>query len=338
MPTEELGYPVEVSSGAAALAKGRLAGPVALLYDQAVAGFAQLVGEVLEAEWDLALPGGEASKSLATYGQVLAELAQAGFPREGCLAVVGGGTLLDLGGFVAASYLRGISFMSFPTTTLAMVDAAVGGKTGINLAEGKNLVGSFYNPLGVYADLNALVTLPPQIFRAGMVEAFKHGLISGEPLLLSLPPESPATPGLEAYLQKAVAVKMGVVAQDFRESGARRQLNLGHTLAHALEAVSEHRYSHAESVAYGLLFAVLLGRALRGEDLVPQVLQFLGWLAPPPYPDLTWSELLPFIERDKKKGPAGVRWVIPWAAGNIEVAPVPEQILTSVYAEFLELV
>lgn len=336
MKNIELGYPVEVKAGARAQAQAP--GPVALIYDQAVDRFANIIGEALDVEWKLALPGGEESKSLTVYGKVLEALAQVGFPRQGSLAVVGGGTLLDLGGFVAATYLRGISFLSFPTTTLAMVDAAVGGKTGINLPQGKNLVGAFYNPIGVYADLDSLLTLPPNIFRGGLVEAFKHGLLSGDPVLLALPPAGPAEPGLEAYLQKAVAVKMAVVAQDFRESGARRQLNLGHTLAHALEAASGHSFSHAEAVAYGLLFAALLGRALGGENLIARVRDFLKWLTPRPYPQLAWSELLPFIERDKKKGPAGVRWVIPLAAGKVEIGPVPNQVLTQIYQEFLELV
>ncbi len=313
-------------------------GPKALLYDRAVEAFARKVAAALEIPHRLGVAGGEAAKTLEGYRAVLSWLAGLGVPRDATLYVVGGGTLTDLGGFVAATYLRGIAYVSWPTTTLAVVDASVGGKTGINLPEGKNLVGAFHAPAAVYADLEALRTLPPRTFKEGLVEAFKHGLIAGEQALLEPFALSPTHPELGAYLARAVAVKIRVVEADYAERGERRKLNLGHTLAHALEAATQHIFSHGEAVAYGLLYAALLGRALGGADLTGAVARLLAWLEPRPFPDLSWEALEPFLARDKKKRGGEVHWVVPLALGKLVVRPVERRVLERTYREFLEVV
>lgn len=323
-------YPIRIGEGVLGELPP-LKGPAALLYDQRVAGFAQEVAEALGVRHRLGLRGGEGAKSLAVYGEVLSWLAQGGLPRNATLLVVGGGTLTDLGGFVAATYLRGIPYLSFPTTTLSVVDASVGGKTGLNLPEGKNLVGAFHFPQGVYADLRALKTLPPFTFKEGLVEAFKHGLIQGEEALLSVEDLTPESPRLEGYLAQAVAVKVAITERDPLETGERRLLNLGHTLGHALEAYTQHALPHGAAVAYGLLYAALLGKALGGEDLVPLVWRLLRWLAPPPVPPVSWEGLLPYLARDKKKVSEHLHWVVPLAPGRLEVRPLPEALLREAF-------
>lgn len=312
--------------------------PKAMLYDQAVSAYAQQLADGLDIPHRMGIKGGEAAKTLETFGQVLSWLAGLGLPRNTRLYVVGGGTLTDLGGYVAASYLRGIEYVSFPTTTLAMVDASVGGKTGINLPEGKNLVGALHFPKAVYADLNTLAMLPLPIFKEGLVEAFKHGLISGDTSLLELGPLQPQWDGLEAYLAKAVRVKIAITEADPTEQGERRKLNLGHTLGHALEAATHHHLSHGAAIAYGLLYAALIGKALGGEDLVPEVQRLLIWLSPAPVPRLSWDDLAPYISRDKKKLGSSLHWVVPIGLGNPHLHPVEEAVLQKAYGEWLELV
>jgi 3-dehydroquinate synthase len=313
-------------------------GPRAIIFDLAVEGYAQEVATRLDIAASLGLPGGEGVKSLANYARVLSWLAQQALPRDTTLYVVGGGSLTDLGGFVAATYLRGVRYISLPTTTLAVVDASVGNKTGINLPEGKNLVGAFYAPEGVYAELKTLRTLPPPTFKEGLVEAFKHGLIAGDEVLVNVAPVSLEWEGLERYLARAVMVKVQIVEADPTEQNERRKLNLGHTLAHALEGATQGALSHGVAVGYGLLFAALLGRALGSADLVPTVLQFLHWLAPPPLPRLGWGDLTPFISRDKKKLSKALNWVIPKDMGQLDIRPVSEEVLMGCYQEFLSLV
>ncbi|RTG98217.1 3-dehydroquinate synthase [Thermus scotoductus] len=312
-------------------------GPSVLLYDRRVEGFALKLAERLGVQHQLGLEGGEGAKTLAVYGRVLSFLAEKGLPRNTTLLVVGGGTLTDLGGFVAATYLRGIPYLSFPTTTLSVVDASVGGKTGINLPEGKNLVGAFHFPQGVYAELEALKTLPPFTFKEGLVEAFKHGIISGEEGLLEVEDLTPESPRLEAYLAQAVAVKVRITEQDPTEKGERRLLNLGHTLGHALEAYTHHALPHGAAVAYGLLYAALLGKLLGGEDLTPLVLRLLRWLSPPPLPRVSWEDLLPYLLRDKKKVSESLHWVVPLGLGNLTVKPLPETTLREAFGLWREV-
>ena len=311
-------------------------GPVALIFDPKVAPLARLLQEAAQPRIVLEVEGGEASKRLAVFERMLRALARADLPRDAEVWAVGGGTVTDLAGFVAASYLRGVAWRSWPTTTLAVVDAAVGGKTGVNLPEGKNLVGAFYPPRGVYAELEALDTLPGPVFRQGLVEAFKHGILAGDETLLAPWELEPGHPELEAYLARAVAVKIDVVERDFKESGERMKLNLGHTLAHALEAASGHALAHGHAVAWGLLFAALLGRELGGGDLTEPVLRLLAWTRAPAPPAGGWDDFAGFVARDKKNRSSGLRWVVPYAAGDVRVEPVAEAALRAAFSAWRE--
>jgi len=328
-PTE---YPIHIGYG---LEIPQAPSARAMLYDQNVEPFARSLANKLEISAWLSLQGREKAKTLEVFGQTLSWLAAHALPRDTTLYVVGGGTLTDLGGYVAASYLRGIDFISVPTTTLAIVDASVGGKTGINVPEGKNLVGAFYYPKGVYAELDNLRTLPAHLFKEGLVEAFKHGIIDGKPGLLEVESLSAEAPHLEAYLATAVQTKIRIVEADPTEKGERRKLNLGHTLGHALETATKHQLSHGDSIAYGLLYAALLGRAHGGDNLVPTLKRLLAWLSPAPLPRFSWEDLLPYMARDKKKLGTSLNWVVPMGLGNLVIHPVEEAVLRRCYEEFL---
>jgi 3-dehydroquinate synthase len=216
----------------------------------------------------LAVPAGEPSKSLTEFGRVLDFLAAQKLDRRSALFAVGGGVVGDLAGFAAASYLRGIDFYQVPTSLLAMVDSSVGGKTGINLAAGKNLVGAFHQPRGVFISTHFLATLPPREFAAGMAEVIKAGLLGDAALFAQLEAGAlgPASAALPAIVRRCCEIKARVVEADERElaaEGGRALLNLGHTFAHAIEKVTDYRaYLHGEAVAIGLAAAARLSQRL----------------------------------------------------------------------------
>ena len=313
-------YPVVVGHGILArLPEWVREARVAVITDETVAHLhAEVVRRALqEAGRHVSLhvvSPGEDSKSFDALASLLRAFAREGLDRGAAVLAVGGGVVSDLGGYAAASYMRGIAFYVAPTTTLAMVDASVGGKTGINLPEGKNLVGAFWQPAAVVADVATLATLPPREFRLGAVEAFKHGLLE-DPGLLDLPEDPGFAPQgdpavLIARIARSIRVKAAVVAADEREAGVRAHLNLGHTLGHALEAVTHHDLPHGDAVAYGLLFASHLGRARGWADWTPHVERLLAWLQPAPLPSATFDELAPYLQRDKKNRGGRVRFVL----------------------------
>lgn len=318
---------------------------VALISDETVmAAHGEGVVEALTAAGKsvlpLVVPPGEASKSLERYGALLEALAEASLPRDAAVVALGGGVVGDLAGFVAASYLRGIAFYQAPTSLLAMVDASVGGKTGLDLPHGKNLVGAFWQPRAVVADVNALRTLPPHEFRQGTVEAFKHGLLADGDLLTALGAgwalDAPAE-RLTAVVARNVAIKAGVVAADERESGVRTHLNLGHTLAHALEAASGHSLAHGDAVAYGLVYAAIVGRRRGYVDLVGRTREFLRWVAPRPLPRADFATLLEFMGRDKKVAAGRLRMVLLEDVGKpVVVANLTSDELEAAWAELEE--
>jgi 3-dehydroquinate synthase len=211
---------------------------------------------------------GEATKSLAEFGRVLNFLAAQRMDRTGVLFTVGGGVIGDLGGFAAASYLRGIDYFQMPTTLLAMVDSSVGGKTGLNLPEGKNLVGAFHQPRGVFIATNLLATLPPREFSAGMAEVIKYGLLGDAALFgqLEHTPLTPSSPSFVAIIHRCCSLKGRIVELDEQErakDGGRALLNLGHTFGHAIEQVTGYgTYLHGEAVAIGLCAAARLSQKL----------------------------------------------------------------------------
>lgn len=284
----------------------------------------------LQPEVSVPVPAGEACKTLSVLGQVLSAFARAALPRDAAVIGLGGGAATDLAGFAAASYLRGVAFYPLPTTLLAQVDAAVGGKTGVNLPEGKNLVGAFWSPRGVWCDTGTLSSLPQEVFREGTAEVFKHGLLTAGRLCEAVlaPGFGAASPHLADVVAEAVQVKVDIVSRDPTEQGERAFLNLGHTLAHALEAVTKHALSHGDAVGYGLHFAVLLSRALGERDLSDLTRRFLAYQRPPPLPSgLSWEALAPFVARDKKADSAGVRFVLLRDLGQPYLARVPEATL-----------
>lgn len=317
-------YDVLVEPGVLARVGDYVSAPnVALISDEHVAPpYAERVTRSLAAAGSrvflYTVAASEASKSLSGFGALLSRLAQDGFTRQDAVLALGGGVVSDLAGFVAASYMRGLAFTVLPTSLLAMVDAAVGGKTGVNLPEGKNLVGAFWQPKAVLMDPSVLRTLPEREFRGGAVEGFKHGLLADPWLLEAVTRPEFRRDGPAAFLTevvaRSVAVKAAVVARDEREGGVRAHLNLGHTLAHALEAATEHRLAHGDAVAYGLLFAALLSAARGYADETERVARFLAWVSPAPLPNLSLDDLLPFIARDKKHLSQGAgarqRWVL----------------------------
>jgi len=264
------------------------------------------------------VPDAEAGKTAQVAASCWSELGQAGFTRSDAVVGVGGGAVTDLAGFVAATWLRGVRVVQVPTTLLAMVDAAVGGKTGINTAEGKNLVGSFHPPAGVLCDLATLATLPVRDLMAGLAEVTKTGFIA-DPRILELVEGDPAaatawdSPVLRELVERSVAVKARVVTADLKESSLREILNYGHTLAHAIEQVERFTWRHGDAVSVGLVYAAELGR-LAGRtpaELVDRHRAVQGLLGLPlAYRGDRWDALLTAMRRDKKTRGDLLRFVV----------------------------
>ncbi len=263
---------------------------------------------------------GEESKSLETFGKLLRKMVRDGFDRKGAVLALGGGVVGDLAGFIAASYYRGIAFYQCPTSLLAMVDASIGGKTGVNVPEGKNLVGAFWQPRRVFIDVEVLKTLPEQEFKYGAVELFKHGLLADESIITDVSSAEFHPAGdsdfLTDLITRAAKVKVAIVSQDEREAGVRAYLNLGHTLAHALESYTKHGISHGEAVAYGLIFAAKLSALYGFADETGRVLDFWHWVGPRPLAIRNFIELSPYISRDKKHHSGKQNWVLLEALGK----------------------
>lgn len=266
----------------------------------------------------ITVPDGEAAKTLATVEQIYRALADLPLGRDDLLVAVGGGVVGDMAGFAAATWHRGVPVVQVPTTLLAQVDSAVGGKTGVNLSSGKNLVGAFHQPIGVVADIATLATLPARELRAGLGEVAKYGFIA-DPRILTLLETDPerALAGdpdlLTEIVRRSVAVKAEVVGADERESGRRALLNYGHTFGHAFESLTDYRrYRHGEAVALGMVAAARLSEAIgvAQEPLSDRTVRLLGRLGLPTGglaldADAVWSAL-----RRDKKARGGVRFVL----------------------------
>jgi len=281
------------------------------------------------------VPAGERSKSASTLTRLWRDLARVGCDRRSLVVAFGGGMVGDLAGFASASAFRGLDFVQVPTTLLAMVDASVGGKTGINLPEGKNLVGAFHQPRAVVIDLDLLRTLPPRELRAGWAEVIKTAAIRDARLFrylegrrASLLRGDPA-PLLEV-VRACLSIKAEVVQRDERESSLRMVLNFGHTLAHAIEAARSYRgLLHGEAVAIGMAFAARLGEALGATEpgTASRLERCLGaYGLPVSGGRMPVGPLLRAMKRDKKRGPAGLRWVLLRRIGRAVVREdVPEE-------------
>jgi 3-dehydroquinate synthase len=279
----------------------------------------------------LAVPAGEERKSLQEAERVARWLLRNGIERRDVVVAVGGGVVTDLAGFAASITLRGVAWIAVPTTLLGMVDAAVGGKTGVDLDVGKNLLGTFWQPGAVVADPRALATLDRRQLRSGLAEVVKAAMISPAPLAGLLDAHLARLvegdlAGVEDLVLEAVRVKAEIVAADEREAGRRAALNLGHTLGHALEAATRYgRFLHGEAVTWGLLavLSISAGRGLMERDAARAWARRLQALAPlPPLADLPWDALAAFIGRDKKATAGTVGWVLPRDAGVNLASPV----------------
>ena len=270
------------------------------------------------------VPDGERFKQLATVSRVYDALIRANADRASTLITFGGGVIGDLAGFAAATYLRGIALVHVPTTLLAQVDSAIGGKVGVNHQLGKNLIGAFYQPQAVVVDPSVLGTLPRREFRAGLYEVIKYGMTSSPSLFDRISRERKAIfakhpETLAAVISESCRIKADVVAADEKESGLRRILNFGHTAGHAMEAVTKYRrYRHGEAVAYGMLvvadLAVARGAlAERDRKALAELIASLGPL--PPIADVPIPPIMEAIKHDKKMVAGRLHVVLPTAIG-----------------------
>ncbi len=267
---------------------------------------------------EAAVPDNEVAKTSEVAASLWGTLGQHAFTRSDAVVAVGGGTVTDLAGFVASTWLRGVAVVHVPTTLLAMVDAAVGGKAGINTAEGKNLVGAFHEPAGVLCDLDVLASLPTADLVAGLAEVVKAGFIADRRIveLVAGDPDGAVRwdgPHTRELVERAIRVKADVVARDLKESWLREILNYGHTLGHAVEHVEGYRRRHGEAVSIGMMFAAeLAGRSGHlPEALVDrhrEVLTAVG--LPTAYRQDRWEDLLAAMRRDKKSRGAVLRFVV----------------------------
>ncbi|MEU9705692.1 3-dehydroquinate synthase [Streptomyces sp. NPDC047981] len=325
---------------------GAKAKRVAVIHPEALAE----TGEALRA--DLAdqgfeavaiqVPNAEEAKTAEVAAYCWKALGQTGFTRTDVIVGVGGGATTDLAGFVAATWLRGVRWIAVPTTVLAMVDAAVGGKTGINTAEGKNLVGAFHPPAGVLCDLAALDSLPVHDYVSGLAEIIKAGFIV-DPVILDLieadpqAARTPAGPHTAELLVRSIRVKAEVVSGDLKESGRREILNYGHTLAHAIEKNERYKWRHGAAVSVGMVFAAELGRlAGRLDDATADrhrtVLESVG--LPLTYRGDQWPKLLETMKVDKKSRGDLLRFIVLDGLGKPTVLEGPDPaVLVAAYGE-----
>ncbi len=275
------------------------------------------------------VPAGETTKDLAVFTKILSFLAQQRLDRQSTVIALGGGVVGDLSGFAAASFLRGVNFIQIPTSLLAMVDSSVGGKTGVNLPEGKNLVGAFYQPRLVLADLDTLKTLPPRELSAGMAEVIKHGIIADTKLFDLVAKGTPTN--WAPVIKRNVEIKAAVVAADEHEtSGKRALLNFGHTVGHAIEAVAGYgKFLHGEAVAIGMRAAAHLSHIVLN---LPEIdvrrieAAIVANKLPLSYPDADSEKLLDVMSRDKKVRSGSINWVLtPHIGEALTTKDVPDE-------------
>ncbi|MEU9205785.1 3-dehydroquinate synthase [Streptomyces sp. NPDC048332] len=343
--------PYEVLIGRQLLAElptliGEQAQRVAVLHPEALAETGEAVRQDLADQGfeaiAIQLPNAEEAKTVEVAAYCWKALGQTGFTRTDVIVGIGGGATTDVAGFVAASWLRGVRWIAVPTTVLGMVDAAVGGKTGINTAEGKNLVGAFHPPAGVLCDLAALDSLPVHDYVSGMAEIIKAGFIA-DPVILDLveaDPQgarTPAGPHTAELIERAIRVKAEVVSSDLKESGLREILNYGHTLAHAIEKNERYKWRHGAAVSVGMVFAAELGRlAGRLDDATADrhrtVLESVG--LPLTYRGDQWPKLLENMKVDKKSRGNLLRFIVLDGLGKPTVLEGPDPaVLLAAYGE-----
>lgn len=294
--------------------------------------------EVLLAE----VPDGESAKRIEVASFCWQVMGQADFTRSDAVIGFGGGAITDLAGFVAATWLRGVRLIQIPTTVLGMVDASVGGKTGINTAEGKNLVGAFYAPHAVICDLDILESLPRNELLAGFAEVVKYGFIA-EPEILDILERDinlatdPTTDEFRRLIELSVGIKARVVSGDFDEQGEREILNYGHTLGHAIEHAERYSWRHGAAVSIGMVFAAELSRMTENlsDDIVERHRRILTSLRlPTEYKPEAWEHLLSTMKRDKKARGSMLRFVVLTDEAKPKILNVPDtSILFTAYQE-----
>ncbi len=303
---------------------------VADLYGDEISTRFQRMGLTIS---QIAVPAGEASKNMDNALAVMKDMLKLGADRSSLMIALGGGVIGDLAGFVASVYMRGIPCIQIPTTLMAQVDSSIGGKTAVDMPEGKNLIGTFYQPQAIYIDLKFLETLPEKEIRNGLSEVIKAGIIEDINLFSLLEKETDAIRArdrnvMAAIVEKACRVKKGIVELDEREKGLRRILNFGHTLGHALEAESEYRLSHGEAVAIGMVAAARIAEKIYGlpssdRERIENLLAAIGHPTNIPA-GISTEGLLARMKVDKKKIGDTIHFVLikklgfPFVNGNIE--------------------
>ena len=336
-------YDVVIGSGLTPLiverAKNSGAAQVALLHQPTLAGVAAEIDAALQAAGlpvlHLEVPDAEAGKTLAVAGECWDKLGDAAFGRRDIIIGIGGGAATDLAGFIAAAWMRGVRVIQVPTTVLGMVDAAVGGKTGINTAAGKNLVGAFHEPDAVFIDLDRVLTLPDEEIIAGSAEIIKTGFIADEEIL-KLYDTDPAAclqneiegSHLPALIARSVRVKGAVVSADLKESNLREILNYGHTFAHAVELREDFTWRHGNAVAVGIMFIANLSHNLGLIDAAllerhRAILTAIG--LPTSYEAGAFDELYEGMTRDKKNRDGNIRFVALNAVGDVTRLEGPDR-------------
>jgi 3-dehydroquinate synthase len=345
---DSLAYPItldtDVAPAVASFVKAR-GRRVVILADENVADRAEALARAIGRKTPvLAFALGERRKTLRTVETVLDALAEAGADRETLVVGTGGGVAGDLFGFVAATYMRGVQFVNVATSLVAMVDASIGGKTGVDLRAGKNLAGAFRDPLAVFCDIGSLATLAEKQLREGLAEVVKHGIIEGDEVftgLETLAPHSLRKWPWEEVVADSLRVKAMFVSEDRLEAGSRETLNLGHTFGHAIERVTNFRISHGDAVSIGLRAAGLL--ALRTERFSGaehlRVLSLLALLGLPlSAPASAGADaLLAAMAHDKKTRAGALRFVLPRTIGDVEYGvTVPTRSVRAVLGRVLQ--
>ncbi|MBC1759101.1 3-dehydroquinate synthase [Listeria ivanovii] len=288
-------------------------------------------------------PNGEKAKTFQVYEDVMTKMMETGLDRKAVLIAFGGGVIGDLGGFVAATYMRGIPFYQVPTTVLAH-DSAVGGKVAINHPLGKNMIGNFYQPEAVIYDTSFFATLPEREMRSGFAEMIKHALISDQTLLRALmdtftQPEDCYTKDLTPFLQRGIEIKASIVAEDETEQGVRAYLNFGHTFGHALEAYGNFdKWLHGEAITYGMIYALTMSERIYGLDF--DLLEFKNWLKRLGYNttfDVTvpYNKILENMRHDKKTTFNEITMVLLEQIGKPVIFKAEDELILETYTQVM---
>lgn len=285
----------------------------------------------------LDIPDGEARKRLGTLEKLAASMMKIGADRQSVVLALGGGVVGDVGGFLASIFMRGIPVVQIPTTLVAQVDSAIGGKTGVNLVSGKNLIGTFYQPLAVLADPEVLSTLPEREYRSGLFEAMKYGVIRNPQIFDLMESHREALlkrnmEVLERLIVECVKVKAEVVSSDETESGERRILNFGHTIGHALESATKYKhFLHGEAVGWGMVAATLISQSMNicKPDTTQRITSLVAAYGSLPTVDVSGRRILKLLQADKKTIGSVPHFVLPVEIGRVEVVNnVPERAVT----------